>query len=156
MKNQLLFPHRFQKVGWILFVPSLLIGILLLINSTLIEHLFSFEITSFAFVDMPFLSKSRYFTFIKQDFLDELVSSTLLISALLIVFSKEKVEDEFIAKLRLDALLWSVLINYTIIFVGILTIYGSAFFLFLVLNLFTCLLLYIVRFNYLYRKYSKA
>lgn len=156
MKNQLLFPHRFQKVGWILFVPSLIVGILLFSNNAIIENTLTFKITSFAFVDMPFLSKSRYFTFIKQDFLDELVSSTLLIGALLIVFSKEKVEDEFIAKLRLDALLWSVLINYAIIFVGILTIYGSAFFLFLVVNLFTCLLLYIVRFNYLYRKYSKA
>lgn len=156
MKNQLLFPHRFQKVGWILFVPSLIVGILLLINAKFIENLLSFKMTSFAFIDTPIVSKSLYFTFIKQDFLDELVCSILLIGALLIVFSKEKVEDEFIAKLRLDALLWSVLINYTIIFVGILTIYGSAFFLFLVVNLFTCLLLYIVRFNYLYRKYSKA
>jgi hypothetical protein len=156
MKNQLLFPHRFQKIGWLLFVPSIIVGILLIINNAFIENLFSFKMTSFAFINAPFLSKSTYFTFINQDFLDELVSSTLLIGALLIVFSKEKVEDEFIAKLRLDALLWSVLINYTIIFVGILTIYGSVFFTFLVVNLFTCLFLYIIRFNYLYRKYSKA
>ena len=156
MKNQLLFPHRFQKIGWLLFVPSIIVGILLIINNAFIENLFSFEMTSFAFINTPNVSKSLYFTFIYQDFLDELVSSTLLIGALLIVFSKEKVEDEFIAKLRLDALLWSVLINYTIIFVGILTIYGSVFFTFLVVNLFTCLFLYIFRFNYLYRKYSKA
>ena len=48
--------------------------------------------------------------------------------ALLVSFSKEKNEDEFITEIRLSSLLWAVCVSYTLLLVAFLFVYGSPFF----------------------------
>ena len=74
---------------------------------------------------------------------------------MLIAFAKEKVEDEFISKLRLTSLLWAISINYILLLIGILTVYGLDFLNVLFYNMFTPLVIFIIRFNFLYYKYSR-
>jgi len=87
--------------------------------------------------------------------MDEMVELLLIIGGLLVAFSKNKEEDEFISKLRLESLLWATYINYGILIFSILFIYNISFFYVLVANMFTILLLFIIRFNWVLFKSAK-
>jgi hypothetical protein len=54
-----------------------------------------------------------------------------------------------IGQLRLEALQWSVYANYLVLAIAILTVYDMAFFTVLIYNMFTVLLVFIVRFRWL-------
>lgn len=84
-----------------------------------------------------------------QNLTDELASLGIIIGLLFIAFSREKVEDEMIGQLRLEALQWSVYANYLILALAILTLYNEAFFNVMVYNMFTVLLVFIGRFRWL-------
>ncbi len=68
---------------------------------------------------------------------------------LLIAFSREKIEDERTGRLRLEALQWSVYINYLILVVAIIVTYDGVFFSMMIYNMFTVLLVFIGRFRWL-------
>jgi uncharacterized membrane protein len=63
-------------------------------------------------------------------------------------FSKLKSEDEFTIKLRLEALLWAVYINFAIFLLSVIFIYGMVFIQIPLFSSLAFLVLFIVRFNY--------
>jgi hypothetical protein len=69
-------------------------------------------------------------------------------------FSKEKNEDEFIANLRLSSLLWAVLVNYGLLLLAFVFVYGFPFLNVMVYNMFTVLIIFIARFNYILHRNS--
>ncbi len=88
MKNSMLLPYHFKKIGWVLFIPALLLGIVVALQESsagMIEH----------FIDV-------------QPWLNNLLIIGILCGSLFITCSREKVEDEMIARIRLDALLPAV------------------------------------------------
>ncbi len=76
----------------------------------------------------------------------------IIIGGLLVGFTKEKVEDEFIYKLRKDSLVWAIIFNYAVLIFTIIFVYSLTFFDVLVFNMFTPLIFFIVRFNFLKHK----
>jgi hypothetical protein len=64
-------------------------------------------------------------------------------------FSKEKIEDEYIASIRMNALVWAVFVNYSLLIVAFIFIYDLSFLNVMAYNMFTVLLLFIIRFHYL-------
>ncbi|MCB0469680.1 MAG: hypothetical protein KDC51_03485, partial [Flavobacteriaceae bacterium] len=96
-----------------------------------------------------FSEGSGFFKIVDNTITDELVSLLIIIGGLLVGFSKEKVEDEFIYKLRKDSLVWAILFNYFILIATILLVYDLTFFHILVFNMFTPLVFFIIRFNFL-------
>jgi len=62
----------------------------------------------FAFFSDEVLGDSQYFTFITTNVTNTLVGTIFILGALMVSFSKEKKEDEFVANLSLSSLLWSV------------------------------------------------
>ena len=99
-----------------------------------------------------FGSGGGFFKIIENSILDELISLAIIIGGLIVGFSKEKIEDEFIYKLRKDSLVWALLFNYMVLVFAILFIYDFTFFDVLVFNMFTPLIFFIVRFNFLKHK----
>ncbi|GAB3988901.1 hypothetical protein GCM10028807_12570 [Spirosoma daeguense] len=87
--------------------------------------------------------------YVPQNLTDELACMGMILSLMLIAFSQEKVEDEMISQLRLEALQWSVYFNYFILAIAILTVYDTAFFNVMIYNMFTVLLVFIIRFRWL-------
>ena len=116
MKSNLLLPNKFKNIGWFILIPVSIVGVYL--SLTGFE---SVELNSkvFAVINEEFLGKSEYFSFIKTDITQTLVGDLFLIGALLVSFSREKIEDEYIAKLRLSSLLWAVLVNYILLLLEI-------------------------------------
>jgi hypothetical protein len=151
MSKTPLLSNKFKKIGWFILVPSVLMGICLLITDDAPDWLNGRVISVF-----PSLLSDKYFETIDVNLAYTIVGSLIIVGGLLLGFSKEKKEDEFIAKLRLQSLLWAVLVNYTLLLLTFVLVYGMAFFTVMVYNMFTVLLLFIARFNYiLYRNTKK-
>ncbi len=80
----------------------------------------------------------------------------IIISSLLVAFSEEKSEDEYISKIRLESLVWAVYFNFAILLLSFLFVYGLYFLWVMIFNMFTVLLFFIVRFNWQISKLKKS
>jgi len=145
MKTNYLFPNRFKKIGWLLFIPGIILGTVYLIYNSDITL---FNINVFALAEEALLSEAHFFSVLQNNVLDEISSLLVIIGALLIAFSKEKSEDEFISKIRLESLVWATYINYAILVLAIIFVYNMTFLWVLVFNMFTLLVFFLIRFNW--------
>lgn len=145
MKTKWLFPYRFRLTGWFIFVPSAVLGLAYLYND--------FDVVSFfSGREEPKIADSLSELFSSYSATDEIAAIGVIIGLLLVAFSREKVEDEMISQLRLEAMQWSVYANYVILIIAILTVYDGAFLEVMVYNMFTVLLVFIARFRWLIRR----
>lgn len=145
MNTNYLFPNRYKKLGWLLFIPGIIIGIAFLIYQSDTNL---FNIKAFALAEEALFSDNSFFSISGNNFLDDISSILIIIGALLIAFSKEKFEDEFISKIRLESLVWATYINYAILTLAIIFVKDMTFFWVLVFNMFTLLVFFLVRFNW--------
>lgn len=145
MSTNYLFPNRYKKLGWLLFILGIIIGIAFLIYQSDINL---FNIKAFALAAEALFSDNSFFSISGNNFLDDISSILIIIGALLIAFSKEKFEDEFISKIRLESLVWATYINYAILTLAIIFVKDMTFFWVLVFNMFTLLVFFLVRFNW--------
>ncbi len=152
MKNNLLLPNKYKKIGWYILIPSTVLGIFISLTGFETEWL---NVKVFAILYDRIFDESKMFSFVKADITNTVTGVLFLIGAMLVGFSKEKTEDEFISELRLSSLLWSVWINYVLLFFAFIFIYGIPFFTVMVYNMFTVMIIFIARFNYILYKNSK-
>ncbi len=153
MSTTLLLPNRYKFIGWCIFIPASIIGLYITLSDFKPEWLHG---KVFSFFNGEILKDSQSFQFIETDLTNTIVGVLFIIGALFVSFSKEKREDEFIAKLRLSSLLWAVWVNYVLLLISFMFIYGTAFFNVMVYNMFTILIIFIVRFNYILYKNSST
>lgn len=154
MKTHFLFPHFYKKIGWLLFIPSLVIGLILYLNEYDFDN--HFKITVFALLNDEIMSKNIFFKFIENGFLDELLLILIIIGALFIGFSKLKNEDELISKIRYESLVWATYLNFVLMILATLFIYGFSYFNVLLVNTFAMLIFFITRFHYKIYQLNKA
>ncbi len=158
MKVKYLLAHKFKIIGWILFVPAVFLGIYQLASGEEPEWL-TFKVPALFNTDFVIgdgLEKHRSFVkIIENNWADEILSIMILLSALLLVFSEEREEDEYVMKLRLEALLWAALVNAVVLLFCILFIYDFLFFNVMILNLFLLFFLFIARFHWVLFKQKR-
>lgn len=146
MKTTYLLSHKFKTYGWILLIIGSILGIVLFIADYESNFLHTRVLALF---HDPILGEKGFFKVIDNSIADELVSLIIIVGGVLVGFSKEKTEDEFIQKLRTDSLIWAIVVNYSILALAIVFVYEFDFFDVLVFNMFTPLLFFIFRFNFL-------
>ncbi|MCU7615121.1 hypothetical protein N0B16_11785 [Chryseobacterium sp. GMJ5] len=150
MKTLQLFPNRFKKTGWFIFITSLLLGIVSLTGA------FNFpSVTLPVFYNSGFpLSNetSGLFKNTEIELFPNLFGVLIIIGGILVGFSKEKIEDEYISSIRLKSVFWSLIVTYSIVLILFLTVFGILFFTLMILIMYLPLVLYIFRFNYLLLK----
>jgi hypothetical protein len=153
MNQRLLLPNRFKTIGWCILIPAAIAGILLTTTGYEAEWLNAKVLTLFydeiGIISDAVVDEFGPFGLIEANVTNTLVGVVFLTGALMVAFSKEKHEDEFIANLRLSSLLWSVWVNYILLLVAFLLVYGIAFLHIMIYNMFTILIIFIIRFNYL-------
>lgn len=147
-----LLPNRYKFIGWIVLIPSLLLGIIYLIFQLEADF---FSISVFAFFDNPLFHDPGFFKIIENNILDEIIAVLILIGAIFVAFSKEKHEDEYISKIRLESLVWATYFNYAVLLLALIFVYNLVFFWVLVFNIFTILFFFIIRFNWALKKSKK-
>src|SRR5699024_8602129 len=106
--------------------------------------------------DESLLKTGNYFHLIKTDITNTLIGVLFIIGGLMVGFSKEKNEDEYISNLRLNSLLWAVLVNYLLLLFMFIFIYGFGFLDVMIYNMFTVLIIFIAKFNYSLFRNSKS
>jgi len=146
MKNKLLIAHRWKILGWLLAVPAFIGGISFALFNfpdylqvTVPEWLAHFIWIESFMSDTP--NPTIYL-------LDEVIALSLLIGLLLLAFSKEKVEDEWIQQVRLESFQWAFLVNSLLLMAFIVLAHESPFLSVMVYNMFTPLLIFVARFYY--------
>jgi len=155
MKKNYLFPHKYKKIGWFILVPSAIIGLLTLIYEYEPSFL-DFDVPAIFIDEFKLENNKKIFGMVHNNILNEILGILVIISSLFVAFSKEKVEDEFIEKIRLESLVWAVYVNYGILLLAFLFIYDFSFLWVMIFNMFTILLFFIIRFNWQISKLKKS
>ncbi len=148
MATKYLIANKFKPLGWVLFIAGIIAGFFMMATEYESEIL-NIKVFAIYSGDSIFSSKEGFFRIVENSVLDEIIALGIIIGGLLVGFSREKIEDEFIYKLRKDSLVWAMLFNYFILALAILFIYDFTFFDVLVFNMFTPLIFFIIRFNFL-------
>lgn len=150
MLHSLLFPYRARYIGWLIFIPAAVLGMATMIND------FAFDFLTFTVPKWLFLISTDVEVQGRPvvNLTNELAAICSILGLFLIAFSRERIEDEFVSRLRLEALQWSVVANYVILAVLILLSHGLGFFYVLSYNMFTLLLVFIARMQWLMYRHN--
>jgi len=150
MLTKILLPHTFQKIGWIMVLPFsvLLFGV----------NYLSFKLS---WLSVPNFHSdeeglSRLLDPDKSNYSLEFALIGVFLSLFLIAFSKERQEDEYIQKLRLDSLLVAFYVTTFILILGTLLFYGFGYLEFMGYNMFTIQLIFITRFKWVLYQQRKS
>lgn len=154
MEANFLFPNKCKWIGWLLFVPALTIAIYLTVSGISLDEAFNTKV--FAIAADEFLGKSQFMTLIENNISDEVLLIALVVGGLLVGFSKSKNEDEFIAKIRYESLVWAVYLNFGIMLFATVFIYGMYYYHVMLANMFTVLLFFIIRFHVMLYRLNKS
>lgn len=153
MKTKWLFPHKYRLLGWFIFVPATILGL-----ANMYDDFNGSWLVANGLNDPLTITSGQSVSHIVniQNLTDELAAIGVIIGLLLIAFSQEKVEDEMISQLRLEALQWSIYANYIILLIAIITIYETAFFNVMIYNMFTVLIIFLLRFRFSVYRLSQS
>lgn len=143
MRTKFLLPRQFNCFGWIILVPSILVGIWYFISSRDIAAL---NVKVFALLNDDFSSKD-YLTVISNNITDEILILLITLGLVFVGFSRTKQEDEYINRVRLESLVWATYINIFILIFSTIFIYGGCYFNVMVVLLLSQLLLFVAKFN---------
>jgi len=154
MRTHYLLPWKYKKIGWFIFIPTFIVGLYTVITEFEPEF---FDVNVFAiFIEGIFQDDNRLLGFINNNILNEILGILMIISSILIAFSKEPDEDEYISKIRLESLVWATYVSYGILLLAFLLVYDLSFWWVMIFNMFTILLFFIIRFNWQVWKFRKS
>lgn len=160
MNNTLLISHRWKTLGWALTIPALLGGIFFIVTDYPDEFLkvnIPAWLERFLWIDDGIFGSNTKPQALSL--LDEVIAIALLLGLLLLAFSKEKLEDEWIQHVRLESFQWAILINTLLLMLFTIFIHGFPFLNVMVYNMFTPLIIFVARFYFVLRikpSFSKA
>lgn len=151
MKTRFLFPHKYKAIGWMILVPAAVLGVIMIVTNYEPKFL---EVIVFSLTTQSFGNSTSHL--FKNNIANEIVGVAFTIGALFAGFSKEKNEDEYISSIRLDSLLWATYVNYAILIVTMLLVYDMGFFTVMIFNMFTVLIIFLLRFNFVLYRSNKT
>lgn len=89
---------------------------------------------------------TTFFTMVKNNLTDEVIGGVLMLGLILLCFTRQKTEDEYIARIRLESFLWAAFIQCSIFLIALLTIYGEPFWVFMMVNFYLLPIIFVIRF----------
>ena len=135
-----LFSNKFKKTSGVVFYLSILVGFFLLLTER-IQDLFVVNVFSIFSYEW-FGSEPKGFGWIENGLGDEIFTLLIIVSGLINSFSKEKIEDELISRIRLESLSLSVFISFGLIIISTFLVFNINYMYVLVFNLFLIILLF--------------
>lgn len=144
MKTKYLLHNKYKSLGWFLLIVGLVLGGYILFVGDLNWEMKVFPLLG----EEGVFNKNPSMQWSYNDIGDELASILIILGGLIVAFSKTEDEDEFISKIRLESLMWATWVNYIILFFAVLFVYDMPFFNVMIYNMFTILILFILKFHY--------
>ena len=148
-----LFNYKYKKIsGWIFYL-SISIGLFLMLTDR-IQDIFVVNVFSnFSYEWVG--TKIPGFRWIENGLGDEVFTLIIIVSGIVNSFSKEKIEDELISRIRLESLSLSLFISFGLIIVSTFLVYNIIYMYVLVFNLFLILFLFNLLFKFrLFKHYN--
>lgn len=125
-----LFPQVFRTIGWILFLPTFMLGILL-------------------------LSGVLSFSGIIETVVNDTAILGIALGLLFIGCSRERIEDEMTSAIRLNSLLSSLYTYVVFLVILTLAVNGIAYLYVMLASLVMLPAIFVVRFRYEMHRYNK-
>jgi hypothetical protein len=149
-----LFNYKYKKIsGWIfyLLIP---VGLFLLLTERIQDI---FVVNVFSIFSYEWIGSERTgFGWIENGLGDEIFTLLIIISGLVNSFSKEKIEDELISRIRLESLSLSLFISFGLIIISTFLVYNLNYMYVLVFNLFLIIFLFNLIFKFRLFKHYKS
>lgn len=139
MKNKLLLPYGFKKIGWALLIPALILGILRL---TLLPPDMLFR-----WLHFDVRSNGLFTTTNAEQWVNTLLIVCIVTGAALVTCSRERVEDEMVAQIRLKALMKAFYIYFIAVILITLFVYDIAYVIYMTYAMLGFILLFLVFFR---------
>ena len=139
MTKELLLPHSFKKIGWVILIPTL--GVLMLIDG----------FNGYPTYLMPAQGTACYETLCSATTgraLNNIALVGICIGGIFVACSRERIEDEMISRIRLNALLTALYVNYALLIATALCTYDLSFLYVMIYNLLTMLLIFLAVFRW--------
>jgi hypothetical protein len=161
MNTKLLLPNRLKRIGWLILIPTIIVYILSTVFDVDIK-LPKSKVFALYSGDSMLIGSSTNTSSWKMCVLENgnytitLIGLLIIIGGICVGFSKEKHEDEFIAKTRQESLVWAIYVNYAILAFCFLFFFDFEFFRVMIFNMFTPLIIFIVRFYYILYKFNRS
>ena len=148
-----LFSNKFKKTSGVVFYLSILVGLFLLLTDKIRDI---FVVNVFSIFSYEWIGSERTgFGWIENGLGDEIFTLLIIVSGLINSFSKEKIEDELISRIRLESLSLSLFISFGFIIISTFLVYNLIYMYVLVFNLFLIILLFNLIFKVrLYKHYK--
>ncbi len=151
-----LFNHKLKWPATVLFYTTLLIGVYLISTENQLDDMWKVPVYSLFGNESGFMGSGlgkKGWT--ETSLVNEILTVVIVVSGFMASFSREKVEDELISKIRLESLSVSILINYILVMVANFFIFDFAFFNALVIFLFAPLVMFNIIFQVRLFRYYK-
>lgn len=164
MKTKNLLPHRWKPMGWVLLVLGfsiLLLGAITEQNPPLRQEVtipwpFEGESSDTSIVpDLIQYNQNGTITLDLLSLVNELYSLLILAGLFIVGFARVKNEDERTAQMRLESLQWAIYGNTLVLALCIAFVYGLPFLTIMIYNMFTPLLIFVLRFHWLLFKEAR-
>ena len=135
-----LFSNKFKKTSGVVFYLSILVGLFLLLTDKIRDI---FVVNVFSIFSYEWIGSERTgFGWIENGLGDEIFTLLIIVSGLINSFSKEKIEDELISRIRLESLSLSLFISFGLIIISTFLVFDINYMYVLVFNLFLIILLF--------------
>ncbi len=141
-KDLLPFPFKAKVAGWMLVVLGLILGTLFAFFNLVINLPVLAVFSSFL--------EEKYFALFTTNVTDELTLLLILGGMFLIVFSKDRIEEESdessqqLFELRSKSMFKAMFFNTIFLFFSIIFIFGQGFFWIMIFNLLSVFALYLI------------
>ncbi len=154
MKRNYLFPHRFQSIGWVITIMSV-------IGYFVYRFFFpglNFSMPALYYDGCPILNDNEITGWVcmARSSPPSIIMPLLTVGLVFIGFSKEKTEDECVKSLREQSLVWATCITALLFIIATLTIYGIAYTYVPYLVFYVFLLIFIIRFKIELHRFNKG
>jgi hypothetical protein len=143
MEKQFLLPHQYKKAGWIAICSGIGFFFLIVLGTGLFAPWD--DILQIGSKNQMIRAAKEFFSY--GPFLLTVLTILFIGGMLLVALSKEKIEDEFIVKLRKNAFFNAVLYNYILLVLLYFCLPNPIFIKFFAYSIFNVLLMYILDFH---------
>lgn len=154
MVKNYLFSPVFKKIGYGILIVALVFFVLCL----------SFDQLAFG-LQYPMISLTppmdeewtmfKFYPRITQGGWFEIVMTLMCVGCVFVAFSKEKEEDECIAQIRMQSLVWALMVNMVLVLLTTLFIYGGSYLTCMAVYPFSTFLFFIIKYNWALYKFRK-
>ncbi len=122
MTKEMLLPNWFKKIGWVIFIPAAILGLLICVSD-------------FSLGDSLSETASRI--------MNNAALTGIIAGSFLVTCSRERIEDEMVGRIRLNALLSALYVNYALVIIAALVFYELRFLEVMIYNLATLPVLFL-------------